>query len=178
MLFLLKKSCNCGCTLFYVNQKDMMVYCPLCKQRYLRTEQGWIEFKVDKKNPVNYVIDRIETGFQNIEESISEFKKRLGIEKIKKKKEQLTEQEVKILDDYKASEEIKKKQLAEMWKKEIELLLRDKTISFNKNEHKGKLRGKHIAVIFNKDLKHLGYKTKLYFRADKANIDLVVENGE
>lgn len=172
---MLKKSCSCGCNLFYVNPKDLMIFCPLCKQRYLKTDCGWIEFKLDVRDPVNYVIDKVESSFQNIEESLSEFKARLGIEKIKKKKEPLTEPEIKILDDFKKSEEIKKKQVAEIWKNEIDYLLNNKKISFGRNEHKGKFRGKHIAIMLNKDLKLLGYSTRLYFRSDGAHIELVMK---
>ena len=59
-----------------------------------------------------------------------------------------------------------------MWMEEINYLKSNGTISFKRNRHKGKLRGKNIAINFHRDLNVLGIENKLYFRSDKAFIEL------
>jgi hypothetical protein len=173
---MLKQKCDCGSRLFFVNKKEKMIECSLCKQKYIINKSNeWIKIEHKKirlpiitKNKVKYFVeDKLE--------SIGEFRKRLGIKKIVKKIDDNTanDLEIKSYNKYKKELNIEKKQLEKKWESELNIMNNNLVISFDKNEHKGKLRGKHIAIKFHKDLKILGIENKLYFRKDKAFIELI-----
>jgi hypothetical protein len=172
---MLKKKCDCCSTVFYVNKKTMVIECALCKQKFkMNGYNNWI--KIENKKTLNIIPkkDNIKEFIQNKIETIGEYRKRLNIEIIKKKKHKsiLTHNELKILNDYEDQQSLKRQQLRKLWDEEIKFLKNNNYISFERNEHKGKLRGKHIAKMFSTDLKFLNIKHKLYFRKDKAYIDL------
>lgn len=171
---MIKKNCDCGCSIFYVNKRTMIIECGLCKQKFkMNKGNNWV--KVIKKKKLFFIPTRetIKDYTYKKLETIGEFRKRLKIKKIKKKKLKATKEEVKLVKEYEKQKQIELKQLKKLWKNEIDFLLNEKIISFNKNEHKGKLRGKHIAKKFYSDLKKLGIKARLYFRKDKAFVELM-----
>ena len=173
---MLKQSCNCGCNLFHVNKKDMMLYCPICNQRYLHTSRNkWIEFNLTKKEKFFNSNVSIKEKFDVVFQSLSDWRKQNNIVKLKKNLKPKSYEELKLINDYEKQVELERKQLECVWSGHIEYLKNNKIISFDKNEHKGRVRGKHIAVKFHSDLKKIGIETKLYFRKDKAFVELVVK---
>lgn len=56
------------------------------------------------------------------------------------------------------------------WHDEITRLLFYGTVEFGKHEHKGKLRGVHIARTFHQDLKRIGLKTKLKLKDQRGMV--------
>jgi hypothetical protein len=169
---LILKSCECGCTVFNVNKKDKMLQCVLCKKKYIHQNYNWIEFEKKKKLIIVPNKNDIIETFSNHIESLVEWKKRFRIEKIKKKKVELTIEEKDYVQRYEIELKIKQAITKKMWEKEINYLQEHKIISFNKNEHKGKLRGKNIAIKFHRDLNTIEIKNKISFRSDKVFIEI------
>ena len=172
---MIMKSCDCGCNVFHVNGKDKMLSCSLCSKRYIFGKGSWEEFKVEKKFKFVPTKETIIESISHTRESMSEWRKRFHIENIKKKKTKLTKEEILSIKQYGSEIKLKKEIIIKMWEKEILYLQEHKIISFEKNEHKGKLRGAHIAKRFHKDLNVIGIKNKLYFRRDKAYIETTEE---
>ena len=168
---MIKKSCDCGCTVFNVNKNDKMLSCILCGKRFIHDQTNWIELERKRKIiPTTYEIK--ETISRHIE-TISEWRNRLHITKIKKKHvDNRTVHETKVIHDYENNLIIQKKQIEVLWFEEINYLKSNGAISFKRNRHKGKLRGKNIAINFHRDLNVLGIENRLYFRSDKAFIEL------
>lgn len=59
------------------------------------------------------------------------------------------------------------------WRQEIIMLLNYGTVEFGKHDHKGKLRGVHIARTFHQDLKRIGLKTKLILKDQRGMVKRV-----
>jgi hypothetical protein len=174
---MLKQNCDCGCLVFYVNRKTNIIECSLCKKRFEFKNNNWKEIELIKIEKIISTKEKIKNFVCDSFESIGEYRKRLNIEKINKKlicnKEEVTNDEFTLLNNYNKEKEIEKKQLEKIWEKELCYLKNNNIISFTRNEHKGKLRGKHIAKKLHSDLKKIGMKNKLYFRSNKVIVELI-----
>jgi len=170
---LIKKSCDCGCTIFHVNKRDKMLSCIQCNKRFIHDKDNWIELKPKRKISFIPTTKEIKETISNHVETISEWKKRFNIKRIKKKVvDERTINEIQIIHDYENNIKIQEKQIRVLWENELNYLKNNGTISFKRNMHKGKLRGKNIAINFHRDLNTLGVENRLYFRSDKAFIEL------
>lgn len=181
--------CKCKCRVFSVNKKDCAIICPVCKSRFRFKVDRWVEFDVVRaffKNVCSSPKKTLRKASDNVsfyvKESVGAFRKRLNIERVKKKvefkskkRELLEELDVVELNKYKEELALERIQLEKRWKDDLVLLKKKGFVYWDSNEHFGKLRGKNIAKKFYGDCKKLGLDVRLVFRKDRGFVELVVQ---
>jgi hypothetical protein len=158
----------CGCPEFKVSTLGQHFVCVFCKEKFEWSGTNWIHLPKPTLmqsfvESINHLVPeplKIETQ--------SEALKRMGIEKVKKEIENDKRKQV-LLHRLKARRE----RLRLNWDSELEVLGEKKMICFGKNEHKGKLRGKHIALAFSKKLKELMLKHRVKFKDSESVVELI-----
>jgi len=154
-----------------------MAKCVLCGSRVIWKDDCWKSFNLVKNVFVDFRVcpkKCVKSFGVSIGESIGEWRKRLGIKRIKKKNKVLVSEEKVILEKENLRLELEKKQLESRWASALVMFRSEGVVSWGRCEHFGKLRGKHIAIVFNRDLKKLGISSRLRFKKDLA---IVESNG-
>jgi len=169
LIFMLEFKCLfCGCCEFNVSSLGQHFVCVFCKEKFEWSGTNWIHLPKPTLmqsfvESINHLVPeplKIETPGEAL--------KRMGIEKEKKRIAEDKRKQV-VLHRLKARRE----RMRLNWDKEIELIGLGGKISFGKNEHKGKLRGKHIALAFSKKLKELMLKHRVKFKDSESIVELV-----
>lgn len=158
----------CGCQEFKVSSLGQHVLCVFCKEKYEFSGGKW--FHLPKPTPMQSFVELVNhlvpEAFKI--ESKGEVLKRLEIEKVKK---EIQNDSRKTIQLHRLKARRERTRLN--WDKEIELIGLGGKISFGKNEHKGKLRGKHIARAFGKKLKELHLEHKISFGDSESVVELI-----
>jgi hypothetical protein len=158
----------CGCCEFNVSSLGQHFVCVFCKEKFEWSGGTWIH--LPKPTPMQCFVESITKILPGPfkQESKGEVLKRLEIEKVKKTIACDQRKQV-VLHRLQR----KRERLRLNWDREIELIGLGGRISFGKNEHKGRLRGKHIALAFSKKLKELQLKHRIKFKDSESIVELV-----
>lgn len=173
--------CDCDCRVFRANRRVSMIQCVKCNKRYIWKNGAWKEFQTWKeaKKLVRKVVKKFITNppkafIEEQTESMGQWFKKHGIKRGKKAPEEkpLVEKflEKSALQKQAAQKLQEKRTLEKKWAEAIVLLRMKKKVVFDKHQHKGKLRGRHIAKAAHRDLQKLGIKTRLTFGKNKSGI--------
>ena len=172
------KCSKCGNKTYFVDTRSKQVKCQGCWQVFVFHEGRWEEFKRIKavKRMIRArVIKPVKFVFESARETIGQLRKRLGYKKIKKTefRKNPIEKEIIVFDE---ASDVGIRLLKHTWRHELKELKKNKMIVVGCNEHKGKLRGPHIAKAAHRDFKALGIKTKVSPHGKRgAKIELLEE---
>jgi hypothetical protein len=138
----------------------------------------WSELKLEKQIAQCILYPRRIIGIveEPFLESFAEFKRRLGIERIRRPKPAPGEKRSEIV--IREEEAVKRRELERVlvesrWRGLLEPLRAEGRIVFTKNEHFGKLRGSSIAKKMHADLKRIGIETSLKFQSEGAIVEVL-----
>ena len=174
---MLKFSCICGGETFRANRRFNMLQCCNCSKRFIWNEGFWAEFKTWKEvrklaiGTLKQAVEVPKVFVKEQVESMGAWLSRYGItkerpRKIRKPKAlQLAEKQ----DDAILIAAI----VMRRWKNIMSTLTKKGSVTFNRHDHFGSLRGNHIAKAAHHDLNLIGFKTRLKFENDKSTLELV-----
>lgn len=175
---MLKFFCDCGSEVFEVNRRCSAVQCVSCRKKFALVEDRWEQLKVSLPEKI---LDKAQTTFEYLSntagdsvETMGSWLKRHGIVRGKKPKISFSTPELPRI--IYGEEAIEQAQLTQKWNFVISQLNVRGKFFFGKNMHFGQLRGRNIAVLAHRDLKKIGYQTKLKFVANYAAV-LEAVNG-
>ena len=170
--------CECGNQEFKTNPAAEMVQCWNCSLRYTWNGKKWLPFRITKLSSYTECLKELkQKTFEWVDTKLRHPKR----EKKLKEKNHLT-QRIYMAEAAKNKLPLNIKQMQEMtvreriryrWQTELVLLLSYGKVEFKNHDHKGKLRGKHIAKSFHSDIKRIGLKTRLIFKGDKGIVERV-----
>jgi len=163
--------CDCGSEKFRVNRDRAVVQCLACFRSFSWETGLWTVFS-RKKQAIKLFKRVVCRPVEVVQESLGALRKRLGYRKILKRELKKTEPEDFIVFGDVSDAEVVK--VRRTWNKYVKELKEKKIILIGCNEHHGKLRGRHIAKALSRDLKSLGFKTKLTWTANRgARLELL-----
>ena len=174
---MLKFSCSCGGETFRANRRFNMLQCCNCSKRFIWEEGVWAEFRTWKevrKLAIGTLKQTVEVPKQFVKEqveSMGAWLSRHGITKERPGK--IRKQTLRQLAKKSKGDALIMTQLRRKWYPIISIIKKNGSITFNPQSHIGKLRGNHIAKVAHRDLKRLGFKTRLKFENDKSTLELV-----
>lgn len=178
-----KFKCKCGNNAFFLSENKAIAKCSNCFKEYEFIGGQWIKSPSRIKKVIGffnprkmseYIYRDTSKPFREIrekeEETLGEFRKRLGIKKTKKEP-MIKAKEPKIENRGPgfANRQYKAKLLFEKWKPLLKRLEAGK-IYISENEHYGKLRGQSIAKKAKSELKQLGYELQVKYKNKGAVI--------
>ena len=167
---MLKLNCSCGSENFNVSRTKTFTRCSSCFKKFEFKEGSWIEYKFSLKKLLNLKfiseIYNFKKGKAIVEdeiESTGSWLKRHGITRERKTKLVIFNEKLKVKSNKLSDDAIKKASLMTKWTPVISELNVKGFVSFNRNQHFGKLRGRDVAKIAHRDLRLIGYPTRLSF---------------
>ena len=156
-----RMKCKCGSEQFKVHPKQGMVQCLSCGQRFEWKGKWSAMVMSSSRKAIRAVKEAAGVSFDWMQAKVKHPKKeKVFIDsKIKTKKD--AEKAAKaMLNTVTKSPDIRKR-ITDRWYGELILLGVYGKVKFGKHDHKGKLRGVHIARAFHSDLARIGIKTKI-----------------
>ncbi len=152
-----------------------MIQCQNCKQRYIYSNGGWIEFSIRKEivRIAKKIYKDAKEKVKLVLETTGQIRKRLGIKKEKKRK--VISKPKLIVDLKKQNFDFTVSRIKAKWRPVIAQLNSFGSYKVTGNTHYGALRGRDILKHAKRDLNKIGIKTKITFDDDYGGILEVIE---
>ena len=174
-----KFECKCGNRTFFVDRNGAKAKCFACFEKYDYFGGQWskspsaIKKAIDFFNPRKMLEYIYRDTSKQMEETIGEFKKRVGAEKpsaFARKCESIDM--IFGIGEYGKAQAQKKMRakIRRRWKTLIDTLETGNTWTITKNDHYGSLRGQAIAKVARTELKQLGYDLQVKYKNNGAII--------
>ena len=158
-----RMTCECGSQEFKTNPAAEMVQCWHCSLRYTWKGKKWKPFRITKLSSYTECLKELkQKTFEWVDAKLRHPKREKHLTKLVRLDGKAIEKKdlsLKKLQVMTVQERIRYR-----WKEELEWLEHYDVITFECKQHKGKLRGKHIAKAFHSDIKRLGIKSRLIFK--------------
>jgi len=167
--------CYCGSESFEVSRDAKHIRCVNCRVHYRWNQESWKKVEPKKRllAAARHIIQKpIERTF----ETLGALRKRLGYRKILKRElEEKKKEPLRAILKVDKISSLEIEHLKRKWKSEIKALESGKGLIIGCNEHKNRLRGRHIAEAMKRDLKRFGIKSKVSPCGKRGAIIKVVE---
>ena len=151
-----RMKCKCGSEKFNADKYSTKLRCAVCFQKYL-WKNGWTELSLyaeTKKNIAQIFVSTASKPFELVDYILHHPKR-------EKKQAEKPVVETKEFPVFRTKSVDIEKRIRARWVVEIKCLEQGHELVFTKHNHKGKLRGVHIARACHHDLARIGIKTSL-----------------
>jgi len=173
-----KFECECGNKTFFIDKNRAIAKCSKCFKKYDYNSERWIKSPSPIKKLIGFIFTKKpkpkpkQIEIEHREETLGEFKKRIGAEPPPKHLKKLGSK--KIIKEIRKNKPFgkyfeKEERLYKKWEKMLERLKTGK-VYISPNEHYGLLRGQSIAKIAKRELRQLGYDLKVKYKNKGAII--------